>query len=71
MVIQVTGTAEFEDGSRIVNQSEAGNSIHLPGIYVTIDSKTKVDQVLLGAEESQPAKLQTVNGINIRLILRC
>ena len=54
-VIQAAGTAEFEDGSRIRNHSEAQNGLQrvptLPEINANIDSRGKVDQIPPGAEK--------------------
>ena len=55
-VIQATGSTDFEDGPRIGNQSEVGNSLQrvriIPENKGIIVLRGGVDQVPLGAYES-------------------
>ena len=54
-VIQATGRTDFQDGPRIGNQSEAGNSLErvrtIPENKGIIVLRGGVDQVPLGAEQ--------------------
>ena len=55
-VNQATGLPDFEDGPRIGNQSEAGNSLQrvctIPENKGTIVLRGRMDQVPAGADES-------------------
>ena len=75
-VIQATGRTNFEDGPRIGNQSEAGNSLQrvrtIPENKGIIVLRGGVDQVPLGQTKVQSsAEFSAISGINVQLLLWC
>ena len=76
-VIQATGRTDFEDGPRIGNQSEAGNSLqrvctilYLRTIALLF-SGVGWTRFLWGQTKVQPAKFRAISGINVQLLLWC
>ena len=73
-VIQAAERTEFEDGSRIGNQSEAGNGLQtvrtIPEINPTIVPGSGVDQVPPGADQGPKSVVLTYScycGVRIEL----
>ena len=72
-VVQNPGMVEFEDGLRIGNQSEVGNSLQrvrtIPKNNLFLGAGWT--RFLRGQTKVQPAKFRAISGIQLQLLLWC